>query len=263
MNATIIALLFIAIIAGVSGTACAEAVRFKSTEAMFDAGPLMLTGELIKPAGNGPFPAIVLMHGCVGKTKRQKDWANEFAGWGYVALIVDSFGPRGVREVCTDSGSMSSAYASKRVRDAYDARAYLVGLPFVDAKRIAVVGWSHGGHTVLETLRREAADPFQVGVAFYPYCEFIKDFNAPLLILVGDLDDWTPAALCQRSLSAHKTSREVILKVYPGAYHAFDADGADTAMKGSGGISHRLKYNPEAATDAHLQVKEFLGKHLK
>jgi dienelactone hydrolase len=57
-----------------------------------------LTGKLTKPQGDGPFPAVVLMHGCTGIGKHQEDWAARFASWGYVALQVDSLGPRGLAD---------------------------------------------------------------------------------------------------------------------------------------------------------------------
>jgi dienelactone hydrolase len=244
------------------GTACGETVSFRSTEATFDTEPLMLAGELVKPEGNGPFPAVVLLYGCAGKGRVTKYWADTFASWGYAALIVDSLGPRRVKEICTD-GSLQLIYYSKRAQDAYDARAYLATLPFVDPARIAVAGWSHGGRTVLEVLRGERTDRFQAAVAFYPYCDFIQNLNAPVLILIGEMDDWTPAHLCRSSVAAQRNPSEIVLKVYPGAYHVFDTPGTDRIMKGSGGVSHRLKYDREAATDARGRVKEFLEKYLK
>lgn len=55
-----------------------------------------------------------------------------------------------------------------------------------------------------------------------------------------------------------QTEPEVILKIYPDSHHAFDGEGVDMVVAG-----HRLLYNPMAAADAIVQVKEFLIKHLK
>jgi poly(3-hydroxybutyrate) depolymerase len=55
-----------------------------------------LRGLLFRPKGEGPFPAVVLLHGCRGIQPYQRDWAGKLAEWGYVALLVDSFGPRNV-----------------------------------------------------------------------------------------------------------------------------------------------------------------------
>ena len=222
----------------------------------------MLEGEIVKPPGDGPFPAVVLLHPCSGRTRAQNVWADLFASWGYVSLIVDSFGPRGIREVCTD-GRLAMSYSSKRAQDAADARTYLATLSFVDSRHVAVAGWSHGAWTVLETLRKESADPFQAGVAFYPNCNVIQSLKVPLLILIGDLDDWTPAGACRNFVAAQKAGPEIILNVYPGVYHGFDIQGIDRIAKGTRGSGHHLKYDKEAAADARVKVKEFLEKYLK
>jgi dienelactone hydrolase len=101
----------------------------------------------MQPQGDGPFPAIVLSHGCGGFAQLfHDDWAERFADMGYVALQVDHFGSRGFIEACYRPHLVPF---SVRVQDAYDAKAYLGGLPFVDRKRIAVMGWSQGGITTL------------------------------------------------------------------------------------------------------------------
>jgi dienelactone hydrolase len=82
--------------------------------------------------------------------------------------------------------------------------------------------------------------------------------NAPLLILSGEVDDWCPAALCQKNMPSGKAIQEITLKVYPGAYHGFDMEGIDFKVQGL-----RVLYNPEALTDSKIQVKEFLEKHMK
>ena len=72
-------------------------VSFQSSTATFGGGALILTGRLNKPDGEGPFPAIVLLHGCGGiQPKRDHRWAERLSGWGYVTLQVDSFWPRGL-----------------------------------------------------------------------------------------------------------------------------------------------------------------------
>ncbi len=130
-----------------------DAVSFRSSEGNVLGGALTLTGRLKKPEGDGPFPAIVLLHGCGGiQANRDHRWAERLAGWGYVTLQADSFRPRGLSNVCTYSGRDSTDILQKRVTDAYDAKRYLAGLPFVDRSRVAVMGWSHGGSTTLETL---------------------------------------------------------------------------------------------------------------
>jgi dienelactone hydrolase len=238
----------------------ADIVTFKGTDITAAGTPLMLTGKLTKPQGNGPFPAVVLLHGCGGfRADRDDLWAERFANWGYVALQVDSLGPRGLSSVCEDSPLSLVDLIHHRIKDAYDAKTYLIGLPFVDRNRVGVMGWSHGGWTTISVVDQKRDDSFRSAIAFYPYCDrMLFDFNAPLLILIGEKDDWTPANLCFMRMRSGQTGHEVILKIYPDSHHGFDGEELDTSVAG-----HRLLYNPVAAADAIIQVKAFLAKHLK
>jgi dienelactone hydrolase len=257
-----------------SAAFAAEVVSFKGTTKIASGDFVTLTGKLTKPQGDGPFPAVVLMHGCGGIVKYNDDWAERLASWGYVALQVDSLGPRGESEICSNVYRVPFHI---RAQDAYDAKSYLSGLPFVDRNRIAVMGWSHGGVTTLASVSKsnyatfaafvttnleppQRGDPFRAAIAFYPFCiGQLDDSNAPLLILIGELDTWCPAALCQMKMPSGKTANEVILKIYPGAYHGFDWEGVDLVRL----QRHRLLYNPAALADSIVQVKEFLAKQIK
>ena len=244
--------------------ACAgEWVTFKGNSETGD--ELSLKGILNKPQGQGPFPAVVMLHGSSGIEggNRYLDiWAQRLASWGYISLQVDSFGPRGQSDI---SGNPARIPPNWRAQDAHDAKSYLAELPFVNRNQIALMGWSHGGWSTLYAIENDfienRGDPFRCAIAFYPYCS--KDLNlyAPLLILIGELDDWCPAVLCQAKVErmpSGKTTPEIILKVYPQAYQCFDFEGIDTSKKG-----HRLLYNQAAASDAVEQVKNFLAKYAK
>lgn len=235
----------------------ADIVTFKGMDSTPSGVPLMLTGRLTKPQGDGAFPAVVLLHGCSGiRAERDDLWARRFADWGYVAFQVDSFGPRGISYICGGRGLIG---INQRSQDAYDAKAYLSGLSFVDRNRIFVMGWSHGGITTLYVVDQKRDDPFRSAIAFYPSCNrLLSDFNAPLLILIGENDSWTPSASCSMRLRPGQAGHEIILKIYPDATHGFDTEGADEVIEG-----HKFQYNPVAAADAIIQVKTFLTKHLK
>lgn len=248
-----ITVLVLIIVTSISANA-ADIVTFKSTQTTPAGTPLMLTGKLTKPQGDGPFPAVVLLHGCNGIREYYDVWAERLASWGYVTLQVDSFGPRGLSKACGDSNMVF-----KRTYDAYDAKSYLGGLPFVDPKRIGVMGWSQGGSTTLTVLDQKRDDSFRSAVAIYPYCNLMLfDLNAPLLILIGEKDDWTPAVSCSMRMRSVQIGHEVILKIYLDSHHGFDWEGIDTLIEG-----HRVLFNPAALGDAIIQVKAFLAKHLK
>ena len=171
--------------------------------------PARLEGVLLRPPGAGPFPAIAMLHGCTGlrtpsRAIRAKPrfWAEHFRDRGYVALLVDSFTPRGIDEVCTGRHLLSPV--RDRADDARGALRYLQGRPEVRPDRVGLLGWSNGAAATLSVLldAGTAARDFRAAVAFYPNCTRNypggPDFRpyAPLFLLVGALDDWTPAAPC-------------------------------------------------------------------
>lgn len=265
------------LIIGIVTLSAAEDVSFQGTTKTKAGDLVMLKGKLTKPQGDGPFPAVVMLHGCRGIDKAQDAWAERFASWGYVALQVNSLASRGEENICATPFIITFP---TRVQDAYDAKSYLGGLPFVDRNRIAVAGWSHGGAITIASvsplnylvwaninqtymsLARKPEAPFRAAIAFYPFiCVApLSDSEAPLLILVGDADIPAPVAFLKKNMPQKKTAHKVILKVYKGAYHTFDAEGVNTQAPNS---PVRFKYDQKVAADAIVQVKGFLAKNLK
>jgi dienelactone hydrolase len=247
-----------------SWVSCTTPVTLKR-EVPCRAETLVLTGKLMKPKGEGPFPALVLLHACDGMREDvYVAWMKRLRTWGYVALLVDSFGARGQVNLCADERNLLIS-PKERAMDAHCAKAYLSARPFVDSRRIGVMGWSHGGTSTLEALRYEAPQQardrsFRAGVAFYPYCAQSRFVNlkAPLLVLVGEEDDWVPVPQCKAQVTEDGGPYERILKVYPGAHHGFDLPIIPQRYRG-----HRLQHNAEAASDAYDRVRGFLHKHLK
>lgn len=264
---------------------------------------------LRKPDGNGPFPAIVLMHDCSGMGVQsgsgiEDRWAQELVGQGYVTLMPDSFSgrgfPQGVCKVQAKDRASLKNVPLLRAQDALTALAYLRTLPYVDGKHIGIMGGSHGGMSTVATIalqdqRVGPGNGFTSAVALYPVCEgswwqgvevrrtprtgqgpFVyshaKPFNpgAPMLILAGELDDWTPAGFCQELTKASEGSKYPIrITIYPGAHHAFDTGRpvarnqqfANTYSEGGWGAT--TGGNPAAWADAEVQVRDFFAKTLK
>src|SRR5882757_9570051 len=106
-----------------------------------------IQGDLAKPDGAGPFPAVIVLHGCAGMhdTTKQK-LVDDLVAWGYVTLLVDSYATRRIDHACT-----SSAFATFLLRrpDAYGALVFLGRQTFVDPHRVAAVGFSAGGWVTL------------------------------------------------------------------------------------------------------------------
>ena len=88
--------------------------------------------ELYLPPGTAPAGAIVVLHGCNGVGLHDREWTRRLAGWGFAALLIDSFGPRGFREV-GNRGRLVPPEA--QARDAFDGAAYLRDAPEVNAAR--------------------------------------------------------------------------------------------------------------------------------
>jgi dienelactone hydrolase len=220
---------------------------------------------IYRPAGSGPFPFVVLLHGCGGLkheamwSRWVEPWAELFGEHGIGTAVVDSFGPRGVDQVCTSRNI--AAWAVRRADDAYSAHAWLTEQDFVDEKRIGVVGMSNGGRTVLAALRATLrhSPPFVAGVALYPGCQsdIRSTFYAPLLVLMGKADTVTPARFCEQMKAEQPAgSPPLELVVYARAPHTFDMRLPDRTLLGM-----RLGYDAEADVDARNRVIEFLAAH--
>jgi len=250
--------------------------------------PTAIDARLYRPEGPGPFPAIVGMHGCGGRDFRTRDapyntirsWAEALSALGYVVLLPDSFRPRGVMEVCTQERPPVSPHRH-RPRDAYGALAWLRAQPFVLADRVFLMGWSNGGSATLATiradnipdLRRRAGGNFRAAVALYPGCTTpLKSkwrTRTPLLILIGDADDWTPAEPCRELAALRQGAGEPLaLVLYPGAYHGFDApdhkpvERADVPRAGANSKGHvTIAADPAARADAFARVPRFFAEH--
>ena len=238
--------------------------------------------SLFKPEGAGPFPALVLLHQCGGlgnarwRNESMQNWAKVAVAHGYVALLVDSLGPRGVDTVCY--GPKGGVYFSRGVRDALQAAEHLRGFDFVDRQRIALAGYSWGAMVgVLSSSARwsRTAVPgvrFAAAVAFYPGCFSIRppgvaayeivqpDIDRPLLVLLGQQDTETPAEECVAKLGLAKAAgAPVEWHVYPQATHCWDCRTLDGFTKTDvRGNSVTYRYSAEYTADSLQRMFRFL-----
>ena len=239
--------------------------------------PLELRAQLIRPEGDGRYPAVVMLHGCRGIRPYQRGWADKVAGWGYVTLLVDSFMTRDHdAAVCGHiSEYLVRGARNDRVGDAYGALDYLASLPFVDPDRITIMGWSHdavlrAAQAPLEKDQRQRR--FRAAIAFHPACHLVGEqpLTAPTLVMVGERDQWTPAVDCARLAAAENHAPPgVELVIYENAQHGFDDpdlseplhldDAWNPNRPGKRGAT--LAYDQKAREKAIEQVRSFLAEH--
>jgi dienelactone hydrolase len=199
---------------------------------------------------------------------------------GYHVMFPDSFTPRGKRSICTEKRGARDLTSANRRRDVLGALDWVAKQPGVDASRIVLLGWSHGGSTVLSSINAELREVSQhpvqprAAIAFYPGCSAYNRMayhNAiPLLVLMGEKDDWTPPQPCKK-LAQRMTSlgAPFTLRLYPDSYHDFDAPGLPVRVRRDvpngvhPGAGVTTGGNPQAREAAYREMLEFLEKTLK
>jgi dienelactone hydrolase len=260
-------------LAGCAGTNTPRELRIAT--AVPGGGSEEIPATVSKPEGRGPFPAVVILHDCSGLGPKSSGspgrWAADLVARGYVVILPDSFSTRGwANGVCTDpSSSRSQVGPLRRAYDARAALAYLRSLPYVDPGRIGLMGGSHGGGSTLNTM---LVGGFAAAVALYPRCAARGVYRptAPVLILIGEKDDWTPAPVCEELVKrAQAAQQRVSLKIYPGAHHSFDSPfperyvAARINPAAPGGRGATTKGDVAAWEDARQEIARFFSQHLR
>ncbi len=245
LKSTLLAVLLISSATG----AAIKTVHFESED-----GKTRLVAYLFEPAGRGQHPAVVMLHGRAGPysslakgvydadtlSKRHVEWGNFWAERGYLALLVDSFGPRGYPE-----GFPAGSYKDRpesvseqtvRPLDAYGALRYLRGRKDVFPERVGVQGWSNGAMTVLVTMKRHPpgiADPtpetgFRVALAEYPGCgmeaiagEYRTYAHLAMAIAAADAEV-SPARCKAIADKARRGGTDLSFVEFAGAEHNYD-----------------------------------------
>jgi dienelactone hydrolase len=223
-----------------------------------DLQPLLRPHDVIyRPQGSGPFPAVVVLSGCLGVRSKDGRWAERLREHGYVALVTDSFTGRGLttleqrRDVCRGL----ALWGGTRAGDVRASLAYLRTVPDVDATRLGVIGFSHGAWAALDFLAvagDEDVRGLRAVVGFYPYCGvasrarwFGWRVDVPTLLLLAADDRMVSSDQC-RGLAerAAADGQRVAFTVYPEVGHGFDWRTSD------------------ASEDAARRVAAFFTEHL-
>jgi dienelactone hydrolase len=234
-------------------------------------------------------PAAVLMHGCGGigakgeLNERHAMWKDWLVARGFVVVFPESFTSRGVEQICTQKFSDRDIKQRDRVADVMAARKWLLERNDVDASKLVLWGWSHGGGTVLSAItifdrptsavydKNPPDRAFAQSISFYPGCTNFaasarsQTLAAPLLLLIGEADDWTPAAPCQAWIKQMQAAKQLAnIALYPGAFHDFDSPGAklrvrkDVPNGTSPGKGVTVGPDPVAREDAKRRIDALL-----
>lgn len=262
-----------------------ERVNFPSAD-----GKTSLVGYVFEPGdeGGGRHAAVVLMHGRVGAystnahgvydaatlSARHKAWGHEWAAHGYVALLVDGFGPRGyVQGFPRHSYDKRPAEVDEvaiRPLDAYGALAYLRSRPDVAPEQIGLMGWSNGASATLAAMAWNApglkwpgAKPaFRAALAFYPGCGLKGRFDgqplrayAPVLILHGtDDEEVAPERCVALTEESQSAGGNVEIELFEDATHGFDSPTPNRQAR---------EANRIAATQATERALEFFDRNVR
>jgi len=234
-------------------------------------------------AQSGRRPAIIALHGCGGLYNsrgqlegRYTSYAQRWNAAGWHVVAPDSFGSRGQRSICTQPASERTIKVAHRRADVLRTAAWLSTRDDVDPTRVAIVGWSNGASAALEVVDRSiwrGQAPAAI-VAYYPGCNAwarraLVEPAAPILLLLGEADEWTPAAPCQqlgKRFQADYPDR-VAVRTFADGHHGFDSRSpvrfrADIPA----GMDKRGVHvgGNAAAREASLaELDQFLGQHLR
>ena len=238
-----------------------DGVTVSPTDPDLELGPVefpgdgaALLGYLARPRGEGPWPAVLLIHENRGLTEHQNDVSRRLAKQGYAALAIDLLSRQGGSASFTDraqaTGMLGQTPPEQMVGDLNAAVAFLQGLPYVQSERIGAMGHCFGGGM---TWRLATANPsLRAAVPYYgsnPPLDAVPNIQAAVLAIYASDDPRINAGIpdIERAmLAAGKTFEYVI---YPGSSHAFFNDTGPN-------------YNPDAAREAWARTLDWFGRYL-
>ena len=164
---------------------------------------------------------------------------------GFATFQLQSFDSRDVQSTV---GSQVEVTSAMMILDSYLALETLSKHPNIDINNVGITGWSLGGTVSLYSawmplinainngeFRFAAHLPIYPGCLAYPYPDESMIFSqAPVHILIGELDDWVPASACTNLLDKLNESglpHNIDITIYEDAHHSFDREMELTTME--------------------------------
>ncbi|WP_431303736.1 dienelactone hydrolase family protein [Sediminicoccus sp. BL-A-41-H5] len=254
---------------GVTADEAAREVPFPEQRVTVPGAEGMPLRALLYLPPNPSRPAVVALHSCsgIGAAERpirlpphQRDWAIRLLEAGHPVLFPDSFGSRGLGEACGVRGFPAGPFGLRRL-DALAAADWARAQPWGRGQAPVLIGWSHGGSTTLAAWATAPSGALGAAIALYPGCgqgESRQAGTAPLLMLLGTADNWTPPQPCEQI--AARAPGVITAVSYPGAHHGFDGlTGGIRTRTLPNGRSVSLGPDGAARADARARVAAFLA----
>jgi carboxymethylenebutenolidase len=220
----------------------------------YKSGDETVHGLLYKPAGQGPFPAIIVIHEYWGLNDWVKEQASKLSDEGYEALAIDLY--RGKVATTPDMAHelMRGVPDDRAKRDLHAAFEFLQSQPDVKKNRIGSIGWCMGGGYSLDVALQEptlAADVINYG-HLATDSAILKKINAPVLGSFGGQDRGiTPDDVHGFEAAMKQLGKKVEIKIYDDAGHAFENP------------NNKEGYRADDAADAWKRTTSFLADNLK
>jgi carboxymethylenebutenolidase len=247
MNRPARLILALVALASIAFAADSKTVSYKS-------GDETVQGVLYTPSGNGPFPAIIVVHEWWGLNDWVKEQAAKLAGEGYAALAIDLY--RGKVAKTSDEAHeiMRGVPEDRTKRDLHAAFAFLASQSNVKKDRIGAIGWCMGGGYSLDVALQEpalAADVINYG-HLATDLEALKKINASLLGIFGAQDRGIPVADVRKfGETLDSMGKKIEIKIYDDAGHGFQNP------------NNKDGYRAADAADAWKRITDFLATTLK
>jgi carboxymethylenebutenolidase len=209
-------------------------------------------GFLVRPAGKGPFSAIVVVHDDHGLTDWIRDQARRLADHGYAALAVDLY--RGqVAGNLDDAHILSRGLPDDQVlADLTAAVTYLAAHPDVRADALGILGWDIGGGYALDAAQRDprlrAVVTCSGRLTTDP--ESLRTLNAPVLGLFGSMDQGvTPEEIARFQAAMAKAGKHAQVEVYASCGHDFMQAADVTGPEAAAAVAARGKIDSFLAAE--------------
>jgi carboxymethylenebutenolidase len=218
-----------------------------------------LRAYLATPAGDGPWPGVVVVHEAFGLTDDIREQADRFAAAGYLALAPDLYAWGNTMRCLVSAFKTLATGRGRALEDITAARTHLAGRDDCTG-RVGVIGFCLGGGLALLV----ASDGFDAAAPNYGQLPRQMDTvlagGCPIVASYGG-KDWTlPGAAGKLEDSLTRVGVEHDVKEYAEARHGFLFEHTGKAAWGEPWM---VKYDAAAADDAWQRIFEFFGRHVK